>query len=131
MGRDIDDEEPVRNIEQAQQPTEQPGRLNLLDLTQAGADQSLGRIGDRAPEVPPSVQQFVDGLGDSVAKYMQSIQDANPDDLLHWRTGLQDTFDYMSKTDSIYCGGGAGLTPGQFQQLSNSLNKSEPESKPV
>ncbi len=121
MGRDIDDEKPVQKIEQAQPQAEKHEPLNLLDLTQAGSDQGLAKTGDKVTEVPTAVQEFVAGLGDNVSKCMQKIKGANNDDLDHWKRGIQDAFDYMSKPDSKYCGGGAGLSPEQLQQLNKAL----------
>lgn len=121
MGRDLDEEKSAQRIEQAQPQAENNEALNLVNLAQPGTDQGLAKTTDRAPEVPPSVQEFVNGLGENVSNCMKKLQNANLDDLAHWKTGIQDAFDYISRPDSQYCGGGAGLSQEQLQQLSKAL----------
>ncbi|HNM51649.1 MAG TPA: hypothetical protein PKN86_18165, partial [Candidatus Obscuribacter sp.] len=97
--------------------------LNLLDLTQAGADQSLAKNSDKSREIPNAVQEHVAGLSENMNKYMEKLQGANPEDMAHYKQGLKDTLAYMSDPESKWCGGGA-YSKDQVQQLSKSLDKS-------
>ncbi|HNA72350.1 MAG TPA: hypothetical protein PLC15_21650 [Candidatus Obscuribacter sp.] len=123
MGRDIDDEKPVQKIEQAQPQAEKHEPLNLLDLTQAGADQSLAKNSDKSREIPNAVQEHVAGLSENMNKYMEKLQGATPEDMAYYKQGLKDTLAYMSDPESKWCGGGA-YSKDQVQQLSKSLDKS-------
>ncbi|MBI5173756.1 MAG: hypothetical protein SFV17_03935 [Candidatus Obscuribacter sp.] len=124
MGRDIDDEKPAQKIEQAQpREVEKNEPLNLLDLTQAGADQSLAKNIEKPREIPNAVQEHVTGLSENMNKYMEKLQGANPEDMAHYKQGLKDTLAFMADPNSKWCGGGA-YSHEQVQQLSKSLDKS-------
>ncbi len=123
MGRDIDDEKPVQKLDQAQPQAEKHEPLNLLDLTQAGADQSIAKNTDRSREIPNAVTEHVAGVSDNMNKYMEKLCNANPEDLAHWKDGLKETLSYMADPNGKWCGGGA-YSHEQVQQLSRSLEKS-------
>lgn len=100
MGRDIENEKPDQKIEQAQQPAEKLEPLNLLDLTQAGADQSLAKNTDQTREIPNAVSEHVAGLSEIMNKYMERLNGATPEDMAHYKQRLKDTLACMEDPKS-------------------------------